>query len=151
MSNLTSTSVTLQDFAVLAPPSPASEERFAERRRIVLLENDRALCNVITRSLLRLGCVVTFKRSYDQVLCALREANVHGVVMALELDGAQLAALTAANSGQVPIVVLTHAPPAPHQADLYPSLRLLQKPFDMRELFTLLNLPQQAKIVRAES
>jgi DNA-binding NtrC family response regulator len=126
---------------------PANDERFAERSRIALMESDRALRAVMVRSLLRVGCVVSFKCNQAEVVEALQAGVLHGVVMAAELDFHDMAALDAANVQHVPIVVLTHAPPALHAFNSHSSLRFLQKPFDMRDLFVHLNLSQSAKIV----
>jgi len=130
-----------------AAPDDA-EERFAERRRIALLEGDTALRPVLIGTLLRLGCVVSVKHHITQVIETLQCGPVDGAVVALEGDLSLLEALAAANHGAVPVVVLSDVLPEPHMVKQFPSIRFLQKPFDMRELLNLLHLPQKAVIVR---
>ena len=130
--------------------TPAPVERddgFLERRRIALLECDTALRAVMVRALLRIGCIVTFKHHHEQVTTALQSGELGGVVLALPMDEAQLATLLEANVQRIPIVVLTDTSPPLHLAQRDPSLHFLQKPFDMRELLTLLNLPHKATII----
>lgn len=126
------------------------EERFAERRRIALMEPDTALRNVLVRTLLRLGCIVSIKRSPEQVMEALQDGLTDGVVVALEADLPWAERLHAANARQVPVVILCDSSPDPYLTNQWPSLSFLQKPFDMRELLVHLHLPEKAKIIRAE-
>lgn len=133
-----------------APALDPELEEFAERRRIALLESDAPLRAVIVRALLRVGCVVTFKRRCAQIIAALRMDELQGVVLALPIDESQAELLIEANIHHVPIVVLMNAPPLPQLARRAPNLRFLQKPFDMRELFTQLHLPHEAKIIRRD-
>ncbi len=125
------------------------EERFAERRRIALMEPDAALRSVLVRTLLRLGCIVSFKRSPEQVIETLQEGPIDGTVVALDADTPWAAHMHAANLHQVPIVILSDAPPDPHLTKQLPSVRFLQKPFDMRDLLVHLHLPEKARIIRA--
>jgi len=130
---------------------PAGREpRFAERRRIAVLENDHALRPVVIRTLLRLGCVVSAKHELAQVTEALQVGPIDGAVVALGGDGACLAALQSANACLVPVVVLLDQPAEPHLKVRYPALRFLQKPFDMRELLAQLGLPEKATILYSE-
>jgi DNA-binding response OmpR family regulator len=133
----------------LAVPT-AGDDRFAERRRIALLEYDPALRPVIIRTLLRLGCVVSAKRDLAQVLETLQTGPVDGVVLALAADAASLAALQAANCGQVPVVILTDEPVEPYLQQLFPAIHVLQKPFDARALLSDLGLPEKATILPSE-
>jgi hypothetical protein len=130
---------------------PAEREpRFAERRRIAVLEHDRALRPVVIRTLLRLGCVVSAKHEFAQVTEALQAGPIDGAVVALGGDGTCLPALQSANASAVPIVVLLDQPVEPHLQARYPALRFLQKPFDMRELLAQLGLPEKATILYSE-
>jgi DNA-binding response OmpR family regulator len=129
----------------------AGDERFAERRRIALLEYDPALRPVIIRTLLRLGCVVSAKRDLAHVLETLQTGPVDGVVLALAAaDAASFAALQAANCQRVPVVVLTDEPVEPYLQQLFPSIHVLQKPFDARALLSDLGLPEKATILPSE-
>ena len=134
--------------ALTAPA--AGDERFAERRRIALLEYDPALRPVIIRTLLRLGCVVSTKRDLAHVLETLQTGPVDGVVLALAADAASFAALQAANCRQVPVVLLTDEPVEPYLQQLFPSIHVLQKPFDARALLGDLGLPEKATILPSE-
>jgi DNA-binding response OmpR family regulator len=134
--------------ALTAPA--AGDERFAERRRIALLEHDPALRPVIIRTLLRLGCVVSTKPDLAHVLETLHSGPVDGVVLALAADAASFAALQAANCRQVPVVILTDEPVEPYLQQLFPSIHVLQKPFDARELLRRLQLPEKATILPSE-
>jgi DNA-binding response OmpR family regulator len=129
-------------------PQTPSEEQFGERRRITLLEPDPALRAVVIRSLLRLGCVVSTKRSREQVIDALETGPIDGAIIALEADASLAAALHTANHLRAPIVVLTNFPAEPRMMESFSSILFLQKPFDMRELLAHLRLPQKAFIVR---
>ena len=139
---------TLPSDALTAPA--ASDERFAERRRIALLETDPALRPVIIRTLLRLGCVVSTKRDLPHVLKTLQTGPVDGVVLAHAADAASFAALQAANCRQVPVVVLTDEPVEPYLQQLFPTIHVLQKPFDARALLSDLGLPEKATILPSE-
>ena len=121
--------------------TPSAREHFAERRRIALLEPDRALRSVLARTLLRLGCVVSLARDLEQVLEALRDGRLDGAVVALDVDARTLALLQSANGRGVPVVVTTDEPhPANHGA----LVHCLLKPFDTRDLLAHLNLPHKA-------
>ena len=125
------------------------EDRFAERRRIAVMEHDHALRAVVIRSLLRLGCVVSAKRTMEQIIMALQTGPIDGAIICLEADDTLSATLQAANHHQVPIVVLTDRPVEPHSTEQFDTIRFLQKPFDMRELLVHLHLPQKATIIHA--
>jgi DNA-binding response OmpR family regulator len=127
-----------------------AEERFAERRRIALLERDTALRSVVIRNLLRLGCVVSAKRDVAQVIEALESGLADGAVVALERDNPLLETLAAAVRGPAPVIVLCDVLPEPHMVKRFAGLRFLQKPFDMRELICCLRLPPHAVIVRGK-
>ena len=130
---------------------PAEREpRFAERRRIAVLEHDRALRPVVIRTLLRLGCVVSAKHELAQLTEALQAGPIDGAIVALAGDGAYLPALQCANVSAVPVVVLLDGPIEPRLKARYPALRFLQKPFDMRELLAQLGLPEKATILYSE-
>lgn len=128
----------------------AGTERFAERRRIALLEYDPALRPVIIRTLLRLGCVVSTKRDLAHVVETLQTGPVDGVVLALAADAASFAALQAANACQVPVVILTDEPVEPYLQQLFPAIHVLQKPFDARDLLRWLRLPEKPTILPLE-
>jgi DNA-binding response OmpR family regulator len=131
-------------------PAAGGEERFAERRRILLLEPDAALRAVLVRSLLRLGCIVRAKRHPQQVVDALPDEAIDGAVVALDEVMSWAPQLAAANPRQAPVVVLSYVPPDPYLIEQLPSLCFLQKPFDMRDLLAQLHLPEKAKLVRTE-
>jgi DNA-binding response OmpR family regulator len=126
-----------------------SEECFAERRHIVLMESDESLRPVIVRTLLRLGCVVRFKHSLADVVETMREGWPDGAVVALDPDAELAARLQAANRRQAPLVVLIQTAPDPLWSRQMPGVRFLEKPFDVRELCALLKLPLRAPIVPA--
>ena len=121
-----------------------SEQRFAERHRIVLLEPDDLLRGVLVRTLLRLGCIVNLSRGLDQVLTLLREGGMDGAVVALDAEAHAAALLQDANGRNVPIVVLTYAAPAPDLRKRFATICFLRKPFDTRELLASLRLPEKA-------
>ena len=131
-------------------PHADGEARFAERRRILLLEPDAALRAVLVRSLLRLGCIVRAKRHPQQVIDALPNEFIDGAVIALDEAMSWAPQLAVANLRQVPVVVLSYAPPEPYLVKQLPSLCFLQKPFDMRDLLAQLHLPERAKLVGTE-
>jgi DNA-binding response OmpR family regulator len=122
------------------------EARFAERRRIVLMEPEGPLRAVLVRTLLRLGCIVSLTRGLDQVLEALRESEPDGALVALEADARTAALLQAANRRQIPIVVMCFASPEPHLLKRFAAMHFLVKPFDTRELLAHLRLPEKAII-----
>jgi DNA-binding response OmpR family regulator len=134
---------------VFSAPAAAEqpEERFAERRRIALLEPDAALRRVLIPLLLRLGCVVSVKRELAQVIEALQTGPLDAAIVALEPDNVQLEALRAANRQQVPIVLLMDVPVGPLTASQFPDIHFLEKPFDARELLAGLNLPEKPTIL----
>ena len=123
------------------------EERFAERRRIALLEPDAALRRVLIPLLLRLGCVVSVKRELAQVIEALQTGPLDGVIIALGPDNALLKSLCAANCQHVPIVLLMDPAVDPLTAKQFPDMHFLAKPFDANELLAGLNLPEKATIL----
>jgi DNA-binding response OmpR family regulator len=125
------------------------EERFAERRRIAMLEPDAALRRVLIPMLLRLGCVVSPKRDLAQMIEALQSGPLDGAIVALGPDISWVAALSAANQHYVPVVLLMNFPVDPLSARQFPDIHFLQKPFDARELLTRLNLPEKATILTA--
>ncbi|MBI3733977.1 MAG: hypothetical protein HY259_11060 [Chloroflexi bacterium] len=129
-------------------PPAEGEERFAERRRIVLMEPDPALRSVLVRTLCRLGCIVSLKREPERVVESLGDSLTDGVVVALDADLRWAASLQSANRRQVPVVVLTYALPAPGEAQKLATVHFLRKPFDVGELFTHLHLPDKAQMVR---
>ncbi len=130
---------------------PAPDEggaRFAERRRIVLLEPEVPLRAVLVRTLLRLGCIVSLTRGLDQVLEALRESEPDGALVALEADARTAALLEAANRRQIPIVVMCFASPEPHLLKRFAPIHFLVKPFDTGDLLAHLRLPEKAILNR---
>ncbi len=131
----------------MVDPELEHHDDFTNRARIALLEPDPTLRAVIVRSLLRMGCVVTFKRTLAQVSECLRAGTVHGALVAWELNAEEMTALNDANVNRVPVVVLTETAPPPPGTAARDPLRFLQKPFDMRELFTQLNLTQAPKVL----
>jgi DNA-binding response OmpR family regulator len=135
----------LADETETASP-PDGEQRFAVRWRIVLMETDGSLRAVLVRTLLRLGCIVSLTRRLEPVLEALRDGGMDGAIVALDAGAHAAALLQAANRRQVPLVVLTVAPPGPDLLKRYPAIRFLRKPFDTRELLAGLNLPEQATL-----
>ena len=140
---LISMNAALTDDSSRARPAPAPieyDDDFARRWRIALLEDDRALRAVIVVSLLRVGCIIRFAHAVEPVCAELRDGMLQGAIIAGELSAPQLAALRAANAQRAPIIVLTNAPCGPGCSDAETSLRFLPKPFDMRELFALLDL-----------
>lgn len=126
-----------------------SDECFAERRHIVLMESDASLRPVIVRTLLRLGCVVRFKHSLADVVESMGEGWPDGAVVALDANAELATCLQAANGRQMPVIVLMQTAPDPLWGRQFPGVRFLEKPFDMRELCALLKLPLQAPIVPA--
>ena len=137
----------IQTMQVGAPP--VRDERFAARKRMVLLEPDPALRAVLVRSLLALGCVVSAKHETQQVIEALRCGPLDGAVIAFVSDTA-LAALQSANVRGVPLVVLTESAVEPRWLEKFPAIRFVRKPFDTRQLLTALELPQKAILVPTE-
>jgi CheY-like chemotaxis protein len=128
----------------------AGEERFAERRRIALLEPDSALRSTLVRLLLRLGVIVSFKHHPQNLVESVSEGNLDGAIVALEYNSPWIVAIQNANAQrQIPIVVLTNAPPGPRAVEVVVGVRFLDKPFDARELCELLGLPSKARIVAA--
>ena len=125
------------------------DEQFAERRRIALMEPDPKLRAVLIRTLLRLGCVVSAKRSQAQMIEAIQTGPLDGAIVALEADAMLADSLCAANNHRAAIVVLTSVPVEPHLVEQFSSICFLQKPFDMRELLAQLRLPLKALIVRS--
>ena len=120
---------------------------FAERRRIALHEPYPALRSVIASNLTRRGCIVSFKRSPDEVCALLQEPDMLGGAV-VDLDGEQALAaqqidcLRTANWRHLPLVVLTTWTVRPEQRAEWrrAALTALQKPFDMRELLDCLDL-----------
>jgi DNA-binding response OmpR family regulator len=131
-------------------PHAVEDERFAERRRIALMEPDSALRSTLVRFLLRLGVVVTFKHAPPKVIEAMNDGNLDGAIVALESDSPWIAEIRQANMmRQIPIVILTNASPGPHEVEVTGGVRFLVKPFDVRELCELLRLPPKARIIPA--
>ena len=147
MSNRTQTQITEFEYHETVSQTQ-NEDQFAERRRIILMESDSTLRAVLIRNLLRLGCVVSAKRSREQIIEALETEPIDGAIIALEADASVAAALCDANYHQASIVLLTNFPIEPRLREQFSSLLFLQKPFDMRELLVFLHLPQKALIVR---
>lgn len=125
------------------------EARFAERRRIALMEPEAALRSVLVRTLLRLGCIISLTRNPQQLIELLQDGMLDGAVVALEADSLWAARLHAVNSRRVPIVILGDSPPGPYVTKQLSSLYFLQKPFDTRELLEHLHLPEKAKTTGA--
>ncbi len=142
------TGTTLKSLSFGAPlTEPEAGERFAERRRIALLEPDPDLRPVLIRTLLRLGCVVSAKRELAQIIETLQTGPVDGAIVALCAQSDCVAALQASNARQATIVVLTDDAVEPHLRRLFPAIHFLQKPFDMRDLLASLGLPEKATIL----
>ncbi len=129
------------------PISEEVVEGFAVRRRIVLHEPYPPLRSVIARNLTRRGCIVTFRRSPDDVCALLQQCDAwHGAVVGLDEDPAtaaqQIERLRAANHRQVPVVLLTVWTVRPEQRAAWRSAGMtgLEKPFDIRDLLASLSL-----------
>ena len=124
-------------------PNADTEERFAERRRIALMEPDAALRSTLVRFLLRLGCVVTFKHIPPKVIESLHEGTLDGAIVALESGSPWIAEIQHANTErQIPIVILMNTSLGPREMEEIAGVRFLVKPFDVRDLSELLGLPQ---------
>ena len=118
-----------------------SRERSGRRRCVLLMEPDASLRSVLVRTLLRRGFVVSLQHEPEQVIAALQEGGCHGVIVALEPDSTWLSRLdTHSGESHVPIVALTYAAPGPSDAERLPGICFLQKPFDVADLYGLLNL-----------
>jgi CheY-like chemotaxis protein len=137
----------VQTSATSEPIPDEAFEYFKSRRRIVLHEPYPALRSVIARSLIRLGCVVTFKRSHDEVCALLQDADyLYGAITSVDGDPTtavhQIEHLRAANRHQIPLILLTNWPVGPDQRAewRHAGMTALSKPFDMRDLLVSLNM-----------
>ena len=131
--------------------TPEEREEFATRPRLLLLEPDPALRRVLASTLLRLGCVLNFKRDLESLITTLAGGEYSGAIVALDTDLAPAIRLGASAPPGARLAILANTPPDPLLIRQLPSACFLQKPFDLRELLVALNLPDKAQIVTREN
>ncbi|MBI5876444.1 MAG: hypothetical protein HZB53_02235 [Chloroflexi bacterium] len=148
-----STTVYSSNSPLLVDPvadTPADREEFAARPRLLLMEPDPALRRVLASALLRLGCVLNFKRDLESLKATIATGDYSGAIVALDTDLAPVIQLSSAAPPGFRLAIVAHAPPDPVLARRLPDVRFLQKPFDLRELLVILNLPARAEIIKRD-
>lgn len=141
MANLTAVANTLS----VAVNSEA-DRGWTTRLRVGVMESDTALRSVLTRTLLRAGCVVQFRRTLEQTEAALRGGEVDAVVA--DVDNDRLAAIRLASlvTPATVLIILVTVPADPYLTHLVPGVRFYQKPFDARLLLQDLGLGEPSRL-----
>ena len=120
----------------------------ARRAHVSLMEPDPALRSVLTRTLLRAGCVVIFRRTLEQASAALAQGAEDALVVALDDNPRAAIELQKRNSGNAQLIVLTAQAVDPRLLHQLPSVRFHQKPFDTRDLLDDLGISRPSSLDR---
>ena len=125
---------------------PASEP--PSFRKVLLIEDDPALCHIFTRNLERRGVAVRVAHSTEEALSLLAEWHPDLLLLDVSLPGRtgwDLLRALRASGRAIPTVIISAVPPSQRRIEEFRPLAYLLKPFPLEALLRLVVGPLESR------